>query len=188
MAEHLHSYLQNKVDSSKYFPNLIALQIQARRAMTHPPCPDEDRPEIGEPVNLLAFLAVPSLLSVCFLMVAHTFQTMCMRLGEEMPLPSDPAPVLEAFQVSCRGRRRARIHPTQRAMGIAHLRLKREWLQAQPRLLRAPEPRTRRRLLPNPAPSPTYALHEALQLNGFFARMRHVPLPALTAGSLPLLA
>jgi hypothetical protein len=56
-------------------------------------------------VTLLAFLAIPSFFALCFLAVAHTFQTMNLRLAESAPFPSEallreyfPAP--PAFQTA----------------------------------------------------------------------------------------
>jgi hypothetical protein len=56
-------------------------------------------------VNLLAFLAIPSFVALCFLAIAHTFQTMSLQLAEDAPFPSEallreyfPAP--PAFQTA----------------------------------------------------------------------------------------
>ena len=40
-------------------------------------------------MNLLAFLAIPSFIALCFLAVAHTFQTMSLRLSANAPFPSE---------------------------------------------------------------------------------------------------
>ena len=39
-------------------------------------------------VTLLALLAVPSVLSICFLLAANTLQMLNMRLGDRSRLPS----------------------------------------------------------------------------------------------------
>jgi hypothetical protein len=56
-------------------------------------------------VTLLAFLAIPSFFALCFLAVAHTFQTMNLRLAESAPFPSQALlreyfPVPLAFQTA----------------------------------------------------------------------------------------
>jgi hypothetical protein len=56
-------------------------------------------------VTLLVFLAIPSFFALCFLAVAHTFQTMNLRLGEFMPFPSEALlreyfPIPPAFQTA----------------------------------------------------------------------------------------
>jgi len=40
-------------------------------------------------VTLLALLAIPSFVALCFLMVAHTLQTMSPRLAASAPLPAE---------------------------------------------------------------------------------------------------
>ena len=138
-------------------------------------------------MNLLAYLAIPSLLSVCFLIAAHTLQTLNMRLGETEPLPDRAWPEPEQLQLAWR-RSRAKIRPTQRAMGIAHLRL-RERLQPQlssARLL-APPKRFARPLLAAPVSVSFEAMHRALVLPGLLERLKRAQIPVF-AGSLPLLA
>ena len=47
LAEDLHSYVQNIVDSCLFFPNLPRTQSPSAPRVVIP-LPDEDRPEIGE--------------------------------------------------------------------------------------------------------------------------------------------
>jgi hypothetical protein len=69
------------------------------------PPSDEVGPEIGESVTLLALLAIPSFVALCFLAIAHTFQTMSLQLAEDAPFPSEPLlreyfPAPPAFQTA----------------------------------------------------------------------------------------
>ena len=43
-------------------------------------------------MTLLAFLAIPSFIALCFLAIAHTLQTMNLRLAENAPFPSEFSP------------------------------------------------------------------------------------------------
>ena len=84
------------------------LRVQSRTIAAtlrrHPPS-DQAGPEIGESVTLLVLLAVPSFFALCFLAVAHTFQTMNLRLAESAPFPSEALlreyfPIPPAFQAA----------------------------------------------------------------------------------------
>lgn len=142
-------------------------------------------------MNLLTLLAIPSFFSVCFLIAAHTFQTMNMRLAQNEPYPDIPA-VPEMLPINWRRRTRARIRPTQRAIGIANLRPNRAWLQLHPstalvRATHSPDERFTRSAFAGRRSVSFKVLHRALVVHGLLPSGERPEISAF-AGSLPLLA
>ena len=51
-------------------------------------------------MTLLTFMAIPSFVALCFLAIAHTLQTMNLRLSESAPFPSEFSPEFVAAAVA----------------------------------------------------------------------------------------
>jgi hypothetical protein len=51
-------------------------------------------------MTLLTFMAIPSFVALCFLAIAHTLQTINLRLAESTPFPSEFSPELVAAAAS----------------------------------------------------------------------------------------
>jgi len=189
LAAHLHSYVQNIVDSYLFLSQSARKQSPSAPRVVIPPAGRKIVLRLEKCVNLLTLLAIPSFFSVCFLMAAHTFQTMNMRLAQNEPFPDIPMPSPELIPASWRGRIRSRVRPTQRAIGIAHLRTNRPWLQPQATtaLVRAADERFTRPILPSRRSVSLEVLHRALVVYGLLPRAERPEVPSF-AGSLPLLA